>query len=98
MDKFLKYIKEEKITTDLSTSIYTIVKTNVNSIIEKGGEKPKMIELFLSYMKFTLHYCPLNERMNDIHHILTCCLSALNKNDTSQRSFKELKCIISLFI
>lgn len=100
MDKLLKFIKEENISNDLSTSIYTIIRANVNSTIEKGGEKAKMIELFLSYMKFTLHYCPLNERMNDIHHILTCCLSSLNKSNAKlpKEGLKNLNALlVSLF-
>ena len=100
MDKLLKYIKEEKISIDLSTSIYSIIRTNVNSAIEKGGEKAKMIELFLSYMKFTLHYCPVNEIMNAIHHILICCLSTLTKNDVKlpKEGLKNLNAIlVSLF-
>ena len=100
MDKLLKYIKEEKISIDLSTSIYSIIRTNVNSAIEKGGEKAKMIELFLSYLKFTLHYCPVNEIMNAIHHILICCLSTLTKNDVKlpKEGLKNLNAIlVSLF-
>ena len=100
MDKLLKYIKEEKISIDLSTSIYSIIRTNVNSAIEKGGEKAKMIELFLSYMKFTLHYCPVNEIMNAIHHILICCLSTLTKNDVKlpKEGLKNLNALlVSLF-
>ena len=100
MDKLLKYIKEEKISIDLSTSIYSIIRINVNSAIEKGGEKAKMIELFLSYMKFTLHYCPVNEIMNAIHHILICCLSTLTKNDVKlpKEGLKNLNAIlVSLF-
>ena len=100
MDKLVKYIKEEKISIDLSTSIYSIIRTNVNSAIEKGGEKAKMIELFLSYMKFTLHYCPVNEIMNAIHHILICCLSTLTKNDVKlpKEGLKNLNAIlVSLF-
>ena len=99
MQKLAKYVensKDEKNILDSTQKIFSIVKGNINKIMNEANSSmdlDKLIELQVAFLNFTIKCCPEKERLNSVNNILTDCVNLLSKNKNEIVSNDTIKLI-----
>ena len=99
MQKLAKYVensKDEKNIIDSTQKIFSIVKGNINKIMNESNtnmDVNKLIELQVAFLNFTIKCCPEKERLDSVNNILVDCVNLLSKNKTEIISNDTIKLI-----
>ena len=99
MQKLAKYVenaKDEKNIIDSTQKIFSIVKGNINKIMNESNSAMdinKLIELQVAFLNFTIKCCPEKERLDSVNNILADCVSLLSKNKNEIISNDTIKLI-----
>ena len=99
MQKLAKYVenaKDEKNIIDSTQKIFSVVKGNINKIMNESSanmDVNKLIELQVAFLNFTIKCCPENERLDSVNNILIDCVNLLSKNKTEIISNDTIKLI-----
>ncbi|MBO6271978.1 vacuolar protein sorting-associated protein 35 [bacterium] len=99
MQKLAKYVensKDEKNIIDSAQKIFSIVKGNINKIMNESSSNMdinKLIELQVAFLNFTLKCCPEKERLDSTNNILTDSVNLLSKNKSEIISNDTIKLI-----
>ena len=99
MQKLAKYVenaKDEKNIIDSTQKIFSIVKGNINKIMNESNanmDVNKLIELQVAFLNFTIKCCPENERLDSVNNILIDCVNLLSKNKNEIISNDTIKLI-----
>ena len=99
MQKLAKYVenaKDEKNIIDSTQKIFSIVKGNINKIMNESNANMdinKLIELQVAFLNFTIKCCPENERLDSVNNILIDCVNLLSKNKNEIISNDTIKLI-----
>jgi len=99
MQKLAKYVensKDEKNIIDSAQKIFSIVKGNINKIMNESSSSMdinKLIELQVAFLNFTIKCCPEKERLDSTNNILTDCVNLLSKNKSEIISNDTIKLI-----
>ena len=99
MQKLAKYVenaKDEKNIIDSTQKIFSIVKGNINKIMNESNSAMdinKLIELQVAFLNFTIKCCPEKERLDSVHNILADCVNLLSKNKNEIISNDTIKLI-----
>ena len=99
MQKLAKYVenaKDEKNIIDSTQKIFSIVKGNINKIMNESNSAMdinKLIELQVAFLNFTIKCCPEKERLDSVNNILADCVNLLSKNKNEIISNDTIKLI-----
>ena len=99
MQKLAKYVensKEEINIIDSTQKIFSVVKGNINKIMNESNtsmDVNKLIELQVAFLNFTIKCCPEKERLDSVNNILIDCVNLLSKNKTEIISNDTIKLI-----
>jgi len=99
MQKLAKYVenaKDEKNIIDSTQKIFSVVKGNINRIMNESSanmDVNKLIELQVAFLNFTIKCCPENERLESVNNILVDCVNLLSKNKNEIISNDTIKLI-----
>ena len=99
MQKLAKYVensKDEKNIIDSAQKIFSIVKGNINKIMNESSSSMdinKLIELQVAFLNFTIKCCPEKERLDSTNNILTDSVNLLSKNKSEIISNDTIKLI-----
>jgi len=99
MQKLAKYVensKDEKNIIDSAQKIFSIVKGNINKIMNESNSSMdinKLIELQVAFLNFTIKCCPEKERLESTNNILIDCVNLLSKNKSEIISNDTIKLI-----
>ena len=99
MQKLAKYVensKDEKNIIDSTQKIFSVVKGNINKIMNESNaslDVNKLIELQVAFLNFTIKCCPEKERLDSTNNILIDCVNLLSKNKTEIISNDTIKLI-----
>ena len=99
MQKLAKYVenaKDEKNIIDSAQKIFSIVKGNINKIMNESNSSMdinKLIELQVAFLNFTIKCCPEKERLESTNNILIDCVNLLSKNKNEIISNDTIKLI-----
>ena len=99
MQKLAKYVensKDEKNIIDSTQKIFSIVKGNINKIMNESNtnmDVNKLIELQVAFLNFTIKCCPEKERLDSVNNILIDCVNLLSKNKAEIISNDTIKLI-----
>ena len=99
MQKLAKYVensKDEKNIIDSAQKIFSIVKGNINKIMNESSSNMdinKLIELQVAFLNFTIKCCPEKERLDSTNNILTDSVNLLSKNKSEIISNDTIKLI-----
>ena len=99
MQKLAKYVensKDEKNIIDSAQKIFSIVKGNINKIMNEPNSSMdinKLIELQVAFLNFTIKCCPEKERLDSTNNILMDCVNLLSKNKSEIISNDTIKLI-----
>ena len=99
MQKLAKYVensKDEKNIIDSAQKIFSIVKGNINKIMNESNSSMdinKLIELQVAFLNFTIKCCPEKERLDSTNNILMDCVNLLSKNKSEIISNDTIKLI-----
>ena len=99
MQKLAKYVensKEELNIIDSTQKIFSVVKGNINKIMNESNtsmDVNKLIELQVAFLNFTIKCCPEKERLDSVNNILIDCVNLLSKNKTEIISNDTIKLI-----
>ena len=75
MQKLAKYVensKDEKNIIDSAQKIFSIVKGNINKIMNESNSSMdinKLIELQVAFLNFTIKCCPEKERLDSTNKV-----------------------------
>ena len=99
MQKLAKYVensKEEINIIDSTQKIFSVVKGNINKIMNESNtsmDVNKLIELQVAFLNLTIKCCPEKERLDSVNNILIDCVNLLSKNKTEIISNDTIKLI-----
>ena len=99
MQKLAKYVenaKDEQNIIDSTQKIFSIVKGNINKIMNESNSSMdvnKLIELQVAFLNFAIKCCPDKEKLDSVNNILIDCVNLLSKNKTEIVSNDTIKLI-----